>query len=124
MYGEAFAHGTEGHGKTAEAQMQKLHAIMPMFSVASAGLETALGKGDAAAVELESGRMLAAVPDLKKSKPHRNVSQRNNFLAFATNLEVALTSTVNLAKKGDFAGAKTSFTKVEKVCAACHAKFR
>ena len=42
--GVAFAHGTEKHGRSAaaDAQMKKLHDMMPMFSVASAGLEAAL----------------------------------------------------------------------------------
>jgi hypothetical protein len=48
--GIAFAHGTEMHSKMvpADAQMKKLHAIMPMFSVASAKLESAIEKGDTA----------------------------------------------------------------------------
>jgi hypothetical protein len=37
MYGPALAHGTEEHGKMVMgAQMMKLHAMMPMFSMASA----------------------------------------------------------------------------------------
>lgn len=55
IYGQAFAHGTEKHGKSAPAdvQMKKLHDMMPIFSVASAKLEAAIEKGDAAAVELK-----------------------------------------------------------------------
>jgi soluble cytochrome b562 len=126
MSGVAFAHGTEKHGDTAQAdaQMKKLHAIMPMFSVASANLEASLEKGDVAAVETEAGKILAALPDLKKSKPHKNVKQRKKFVGFVSTLEATVTSTVVLAKKGDIAGAKAAFKKAENVCAACHAKFR
>ncbi len=124
--GVAFAHGTEKHDKMspADAQMKKLHAMMPMFSVASANMETALGKGDAAAVKKEAGKILAAVPDLKKSKPHKNLKQRKKFMKLATSLGTSVTSTVELAKKSDFIGAKESFKKVEQTCAACHATFR
>jgi len=125
-YGQALAHGTEKHGKAApaDAQMKKMHAMMPMFSLASARLETSLEKGDAAAVESEAGKMLAAIPDLKKSKPHKNIKQRKEFVELATKMERNLTSTVELAKSGDLAGAKMAFKKVEEICAACHAKFR
>jgi len=125
-YVATFAHGTEKHGKTATAdvQMKKLHAIMPMLSVASAKLESALIKRDISTVETEANKIIATVPDLKKSKPHKNIKQRKDFVEMATNLESAVTSTLNLAKKGDFAGAIGAFKKVEETCAACHAKFR
>ena len=123
--GQASAHGTEKHGtsKPANAQMKKLHDMMPMFSVASAKLETALEKGDAATVEVEAGKILAALPDLKKSKPHKNVKQRKKFVELAKQQEETLTSTVDLAKKGDFVGARAAFKKAEGICAECHAKF-
>lgn len=122
----AFAHGTEKHGITATgaAQMKKLHAMMPMFSVASAKLEAALDRGDAAGVEAEAGAIIAALPDLKKSKPHKNVRQQKKFVELAGNLGSAATATADLSKKGDFAGAMVAFKQVEEVCAACHAKFR
>jgi soluble cytochrome b562 len=125
-YGFAFAHGTEKHGKTvpADSQMMKLHAMMPMFSQASAKLETSLEKGEVAAVEAEAGKITTAISDLKKSKPHKNIKQRKKYVELAVELEETVTTTVNLAKKGDLAGAKTAFKKVEEVCAACHAKFR
>lgn len=123
---ETSAHGTEKHGKPAatDARMKKLHAMMPVFSVASAELESALEKGDAAAAKAQADRILAAVPDLKKSKPHKNVKQRKTFVGLATKLEEAVTNTVELSKKGDISGAKAAFKKVEEICAACHAKFR
>ena len=126
IQGVAFAQGTDKHGKTAPtaAQMKKMHAMMPMFSVAAAKLEAALDKGDAAAVETEAGKIMAVLPDLKKSKPHKNVKQRGKFVELATNFGKTITSTLDLAKKGDFAGAKTAFKKAEEICVACHAKFR
>lgn len=121
-----FAHGTEKHGKTAatDVQMKKLHEMMPVFSVASAKLEAALEKGDAAQAEVEAGKIIAAVPDLKKSKPHKNIKQRKRFVELATKLDKAVISTVELAKKGDVAGAKAAFKQVEEACAECHVKFR
>jgi soluble cytochrome b562 len=125
MNGQALAHGTEEHGKMAmDAQMKKLHAMMPTFSTASAQLETALDKSDAPAAETEAGKILAAIPDLKKSKPHRNVKQRKKFVELAASLDKSVTLTKDLAQKGDFDGAKAAFKKVEEACAACHAKFR
>jgi cytochrome c556 len=123
--GQAFAHGSEEHGTMKmDAPMQKLHAMMPVFSLASAQLETALEKGDALAAGTEAGKILAAVPDLKLAKPHKHAKQRKKFLALATNLEQSVTATNDLAQRGDFAGAKVAFKRVEETCAACHAKFR
>jgi len=119
-----FAHDNEPRGKHMDAQMKKLHAIMPVFSAALAELESALEKSDAAAAKAQADRILTAVPDLKKSKPHKNIKQRKKFVELATNLEDSLTITVDLAQKGDFVGANAAFKKVEEICAACHAKFR
>ena len=126
LSGIAYGHGPERHGKMVpvDEQMKKLHAMMPMFSVASAGLEGALEKNDLAAVDAEAGKILTAIPDLKKSKPHKNVNQRKKFIEHASNLEKTVLTTVELTKKGDLAGAKGTFKKVEEICAACHAKFR
>ena len=126
IHGQAFAHGAEKHGKSkpADAHMKKLHDMMPMFSVASAKLETALEKDDAAAVEAEAGKILSALPDLKKSKPHKNVKQRSKFVELAKKQEEAVIITVDLAKKGDFPRARAAYKKVEAICAECHTKFR
>lgn len=121
---ETFAHGKNPHDGGSDAGMNKLHAMMPLFSQASAELESAIEKGDAAAAKAQSEKILAAVTDLKKSRPHKNVKQRKKFVQLATKLDETVTLTVDLASKGDFAGAKTSFKKVEATCAACHAKFR
>ncbi|GLI39502.1 cytochrome c [Geobacter hydrogenophilus] len=123
--GVASAHGTEKHDKhAADEQMKRLHAIMPMFSLVVADLENAIEKGDAAAVELQAGKMLRAIPDLKKSRPHKNVKQHKKFVELAESLELTLISTRLMAGKGDFNGARKAFKKVEEVCAACHVKFR
>lgn len=122
--GTAGAHDTGMHEGHADARMQKLHAMMPMFSQALAELEQALEKRDAAGAERESTRMLAAIPDLKKSHPHKNVRQLKSYRAEAAGLEQSLTSVRELAQKGDFAAATTAFKKVEVQCAACHARFR
>jgi len=120
---KASAHGKDPRGVTTDAQMKKLHSMMPMFSIASAELETALEKGDSAAALVQSEKIKYATPDLKKSKPHKNIKQRKKFVEIATSFDEAITSTVDLIKKDDIAGAKTAFKKVEEVCAACHAKF-
>jgi len=39
-------------------------------------LMSSLVKGEVAAAETEAGKILAAIPDLKKSKPHKNIKQR------------------------------------------------
>lgn len=124
FYGVAFAREAEMHGEKADMQMHKLHAMMPIFAVASAKLKLALEKGDVMAVAAEAEKILVALPDLKKSQPHKNIDQREKFVEFAANLEKTVTTTVSLARKGDLAGARTAFKKAEETCAACHVVFR
>lgn len=100
--------------------MKKLHDMMPVFSQVSARLEAAVAKGDKNEVKVQADKIRAAIPDLKKSNPNKNIKQRKNFVVQATNLETALKLTLDLAKKDDFIGAKDALKKVEKVCAACH----
>jgi cytochrome c556 len=123
---EVLAHGTKKHDNMVptDAQMKKLHAIMPMFSLASAQMETALEKGEIALVESEAKKITSAIPELKKSKPHKNIKQRSKFIDHASNLEKVVITTVDLAKKGDFVEAKEAYKKIEETCATCHAKFR
>jgi soluble cytochrome b562 len=125
-HGIAFAHGTGKHDKMvpADAQMKKLHAMMPMFSLACANMETGLEKGEIAIIESEAEKITTAIPDLKKSKPHKNLKQRSKYVDHVSNLEKAVITTVDLAKKGDLVEAKAAYKKVEEACAACHAKFR
>ncbi len=124
--GMALAHGTEKHGKTtpADAHIKKLHGMMPMFSTCSANIEAALDKGDAAAIEAEADKINSAILDLNKTKPRKNISQSKKMTAQINSLGTAINSTTDLAKKGDFAGAKASFKEVDKSCIACHAIFR
>jgi len=121
---DTFAYGSTPHGGHMGEQMKKLHAMMPMFSIASAELETALEKGNLADALVQANKIKAAAPDLKKSKPHKNVKQRKKFVELATSFDKAIASTVDLIKKDELSGAKASFKKVEELCAACHAKFR
>ena len=125
-YGIASAHGTEKHEHMVpvDTQMMKLHAMMPLFMRASAGMETALNNGDAEALVTEGEKITTAIPDLKKSVPHRNSTQREKFVARTTQLEKAVVTTVALGKKGLFTEAKATFKKVEAACASCHATFR
>lgn len=98
-------HGPEHHDKMSnDAQMKKLHAMMPMFSQACAGLETALEKGYAPAASVHAKKILAAVPDFKKSKPHKNINQKKKFVVIAIGLENAVNLTTYLAHEGDFPG--------------------
>ncbi|MBI1919510.1 MAG: cytochrome c [Geobacter sp.] len=127
IQGGALAHEGEKHEQKThktDAQMQKLHGMMPTYGAALAKVEQALEKKDAAAVEAEAGRMLATTPDLKKSKPHKNIKQLKTFRSIAAGFEGDLKETVDQAKKGDFAKAGAAFKKAEAKCAQCHAKFR
>jgi len=126
LQGVAFAHCTEKHDKSAavDAQMKKLHAMMPMFSLASAELKSALDKGDATAAKSQADRILAAVPDLKKSRPHKNVKQIAVYTHIAGKMGADVTKVVALAEKGNFDGAKAAFRDMEARCAECHTKFR
>jgi len=121
---DTFAHGSDPRGGHMDEQMKKLHAMMPMFSIASAELETALEKGNLADALVQADKFETAAPDLKKSKPHKNIKQRKQFVGLASSFDKAIASTVDLIKKDDLSGAKASFKKAEELCAACHAKFR
>jgi soluble cytochrome b562 len=124
LQGVAFAHGKDLRDGHMDAQMKKLHAMMPMISMASAELESALEKGDVEAAMKQADKIMEVVPDLKRSKPHKNIKQQKKFVELAVALGKTVAFTADLAKKGDFVGAKTAFKKVEEVCASCHAKFR
>lgn len=118
------AHGKDPRGGLVDTQMKKLHAMMPMFSMASAELEKALEKGDATAALIQADKIKAATPDLRKSKPHKNIKQRQKFVELVTSFDGAMSTTVDLIKKNDFSGAKTTFKQVEELCATCHVIFR
>ncbi len=127
IYGVASAHGMEKHGNTMAsdyARMQKLHAMMPMFSQASAQLAAALKKGDVRSAEWEAERIIAAIPDLKRSKPHKHATELTKYIQRATNLEIAVRSTREMAQKGNFGEATKAYRKIEAACTACHTRFR
>ena len=118
------AHGTEEHGSHLDAQMKKLHAMMPMFSQASAGLEKSIEHNDATAVNEHVTTMLATIPDLKKSKPHKNAKQVAEFKKIASTFGAEIAQVGSLAEKGNFVSAKEAYKRVEKACTECHARFR
>jgi soluble cytochrome b562 len=120
----SFAHGSDHHGGHMDEQMKKLHAMMPMFSIASAELESAIEKGDAAGAKAQAYRILTAVPVLKKSKPHRLNNQITVFKAIAGKIEDDANKIIALAEKGNFVEAQRAFRVMETHCAECHAKFR
>ena len=126
IQGWAYAHeGYDHHkGHDAEIQMQQLHKIMPMYAHAQAMINEALKKGDAAAVEAETEKILRSVPNLKKSKPHKNLNQLKTFRKTASAFESDVKKTASMAMSGDIAGAKAAFLVAEKSCDECHAKFR
>lgn len=124
--GYALAHGTEKHGKTvpSDAHMKKLHGMMPMLSSCSANIEVALDKEDAAAIGAEADKINSAISDLNKTKPRKNNKQSKIIVQQTNMLGLAISSTKDLAAKGDFTGAKASFKNVEKSCTVCHALFQ
>ena len=83
MNGPAFAHGTEEHGKhnPADAQMKKMHAMMPMFSEASAQLQAALEFSLKATETRGSGP--ARVPALRTAGPRTSRAFRGDLRVMA-----------------------------------------
>lgn len=122
----AFAHEGEDHGQghKADAQMQKLHHIMPMYAQAQSKINKALSNGDVATINAETEKILATIPDLKKAKPHKNLSQIAAFRKIAVSFAGDVKKTAALAKTGDFGGAKDAFQIAQIRCNECHAKFR
>lgn len=126
IQGGAFAHEGEHHAKghKEDAQMDKLHKIMPMYAQAQAKINEALTNGDAATIKEETGKILATIPDLKNAKPHKNVEQIATFRKIASVFAGDVKKTAVLAKTGDFAGAKDAFQFAQMRCDECHKKFR
>lgn len=98
--------------------------MMPMYSQAQARIIEALSKGDAAVVRSEAGKILATIPDLKKSRPHKNLKEIDKMRKIAEAFEADVRSTVASAEKGDLTRAGAAFSRARKRCDACHAKFR
>lgn len=120
----SFAHEGEMHGAHIDAQMQKLHEMMPMYATAITKVAAALEKRDMAVVKAETVKMLATIPDLKKSKPHKNLKQLGTYRGIAAGFAGDLEKMANLANKGDLVPLKAALRKVGSRCAECHAKFR
>jgi cytochrome c556 len=120
------AHEGEKHGKAhkVDERMQKLHDIMPMYSMSRATLEAALEKGDLAAIEMEAMKMLATTSDLNKAIPHKNLKQLKLFRSISAGFESDIKELVVSAKKGDLARSRAAFRKANDKCTECHAKFR
>jgi cytochrome c556 len=116
--------GKHGGKHKADPQMQKLHDMMPMYAQIQAKINEAIEKGDAAAVEAETGKILAPTPELKKAKPHKNLKEIKTLRKIASAFEGEVKATAAQSKKGDFAGAKAAFANAQKKCDDCHAKFR
>lgn len=129
----AFAQGEPGQAKPhqaaqgkhhTDAQMAKLHKMMPKYAKAQARINAALGKGDLKAIAKETAYLLSTTADLKKSKPHRHHADQAEFRRLAASFEQDVKSTAELAGKGDREGAKAAFANAQKSCDACHLKFR
>jgi soluble cytochrome b562 len=125
LEGASVAHEGHEHGhEKADAQMAKLHKMMPRYQSSQQAIKTALEKGDVATIEKETAYLLSTIPDLKKSKPHKRVKEVGDFRAIADRFRKDIESTVAFAQKGDLGGAKASFSDAQKQCNACHTKFR
>jgi hypothetical protein len=124
--GGAFAHEGMSHDNEhkADAQMQKLHHIMPMYAQSQAKINVALTTRDAATIKAETGKILETLPELKSAKPHKNVKQIATFRKIASAFEGGIKKTAVLAKTGDFGGAKDAFQFAQMRCNECHKKFR
>ena len=118
-------HGREEHGKHHnDAQMAKLHKMMPRYGKAQVSISAALESGDLKVIAKETAYILSTTADLKKSKPHKNPAELEVFRKIAASFEQDVKKTADSVKKGDLAGAKAAFAAARKRCDACHAKFR
>lgn len=121
----AQAREEQQHGKHhAEAQMAKLHKMMPRYAKAQALIEKSLDRGDLKTVAKQADYLLSTTPDLKKSKPHKNVAQLEEFQKIAAEFEVEVNKVTKSAKAGDIAGARAAFASAKDRCNSCHTKFR
>jgi soluble cytochrome b562 len=126
IQGTTFAHEGENHAKKhkEDAQMVKLHKMMPVYAQSQAKINEALSSGDAATIKNETGKILATIPDLKKSKPHKNLKQLATFRKIASEFEGDVKKTALMANSGNFGGAKDAFQAAQMRCNECHTKFR
>lgn len=126
IQGWAFAHEGENHSKNhkEDAQMDKLHKMMPMYAQAQAKINEALLNEDVATIKKETGKILATITDLKNAKPHKNFKQLATFRKMASAFEGEVKKTAEKAKIRDFLGAREAFLIAEMRCNQCHVKFR
>lgn len=113
-------HGSH-HG---DQQMAKLHQMMPRYGAAQASIAAALADGDLKAVVADASYILSTTKDLRQSKPHKHLERLDEYRAIASGFEQEVVKVAKTAEKGDAAGAKAAFEKAQKLCDACHAKFR
>ncbi len=126
IQGWAFADEGENHAKShkEDAQMDKLHKMMPMYAQVQANINEALLNGDAATIKKETEKILTTITDLKNAKPHKNIKQIAAFRKIASAFAGDVKKTAVLAKTGDFGGAKDAFQFAQMRCDECHKKFR
>ena len=112
-HGHGKGHGREEHGKHHnDAQMAKLHKMMPRYGKAQVSMNAALESGDLKVIAKETAYLLSTTADLKKSKPHKNRSELDEFRKIAAGFEQDVKKTADSAKKGDLAGACISLEGV------------
>jgi soluble cytochrome b562 len=121
---ETHAHDPALHSGHMDEHMGKLHIMMPMFSIAYAELGSAIAKDDRVGAKLQTDKMLAAIPDLKKSIPHKNIKQLANFKSLASKLGEDITKVGALSEKGNFASARLAYRDMGTRCNECHRQFR
>jgi cytochrome c556 len=120
-----FAHeGMEHGGKRMGEAMARQHRLMAMYARTAAEIDESLKKGDAAAVEAGTRKILVSIPELKRMRPHKNLKERNAFPKIAAAFAADIKAVAANVKKGDFPGAMESFRSAEGKCNECHAKFR
>jgi len=117
--------GGKQHGKhRQDAQMARLHKMMPRYARAQVSIDSALRRGDRLAIAKETAYLLSTTADLKQSKPHKNPGGVEEFKEIAAGFELDVKLTADSAKRGDLAGAKAAFASARKQCDACHKRFR
>lgn len=121
----AHAHEGQQHGNHhVDPQMAKLHKMMPRYAKAQASIQKSLDKDDLKAVAKQTDYLLSTTADLKRSTPHKNSAQLQEFQGIAGDFERDINALAASAKKADLAGARAAFASAATHCNSCHAKFR
>jgi soluble cytochrome b562 len=66
----------------------------------------------------------AGIPELKKTKPHKNDKQLADFKSLASKLSEDITKVGLLAERGSFASARLAYKDMEARCTEYHSRFR